>query len=301
MYYIAMNALHPHSKPVVELPDADDTEFLADLGSRVRKLREQRGMARKVLARNAQVSERYLAQLELGEGNMSIVLLRRIATALGATLIELLDVRERSVEQRLLMRLLDRMPGAQRDEVTSRLISELGFEKDARRQRVALVGLRGAGKSTLGQLLADELGCPFVELDKEVEREAGTSLSEVFLLYGQSGYRRIERRCLERIISTHERAVISAGGGVVSETETYELLLAKCFTVWVKAAPEEHMARVEAQGDMRPMQGNDEAMEDLRRILIAREPLYGRADCIVDTSHRSIKASLTSLRRAVTD
>jgi XRE family aerobic/anaerobic benzoate catabolism transcriptional regulator len=296
-----MNAIHPKSSPVTELPDADDAEFLAELGSRVRRLREQRGMARKVLARNAQVSERYLAQLELGEGNMSIVLLRRIATALGATLIELLDTRERSVEQRLLMRLLDRMPGAQRDEVTSRLISELGFEKDARRQRVALIGLRGAGKSTLGQLLADELGCPFVELDKEVEREAGTSLSEVFLLYGQSGYRRIERRCLERIIATHERAVISAGGGVVSEAETYELLLAKCFTVWVKAAPEEHMARVEAQGDMRPMQGNDEAMEDLRRILIAREPLYGRADCIVDTSHRSIKTSLTSLRRAVAD
>ncbi len=296
-----MNLIQPQSGAAAEMPDADDEEFLSELGSRVRKLREQRGMARKVLARNAQVSERYLAQLELGEGNMSIVLLRRIATALGATLIELLDTRERSVEQRLLMRLLDRMPGAQRDEVTSRLISELGFEKDARRQRVALIGLRGAGKSTLGQLLADELACPFVELDKEVEREAGTSLSEVFLLYGQSGYRRIERRCLERIIAMHERAVISAGGGVVSETETYELLLAKCFTVWVKAAPEEHMARVEAQGDMRPMHGNDEAMEDLRRILIAREPLYGRADCIVDTSHRSIKASLTSLRRAVAE
>ena len=296
-----MNAIQPTSGAAAEMPEADDEEFLAELGARVRKLREQRGMARKVLARNAQVSERYLAQLELGEGNMSIVLLRRIASALGATLIELLDTRERSAEQQLLVRLLDRMPGAQRNEVTSRLISDLGFEKEARRQRVALIGLRGAGKSTLGQLLADELGCPFVELDKEVEREAGTSLSEVFLLYGQSGYRRIERRCLERIIAMHEHAVISAGGGVVSETETYEMLLAKCFTVWVKAAPEEHMARVEAQGDMRPMQGNDEAMEDLRRILIAREPLYGRADCIVDTSHRSIKTSLTSLRRAVAE
>lgn len=296
-----MNATPSKPRAPTDLNDADDAEFLSALGSHVRQLREQRGMARKVLARNAQVSERYLAQLELGEGNMSIVLLRRIASALGATLIELLDTRERSTEQRLLMRLLDRMPGAQRDEVTARLIGELGFEKDARRQRVALIGLRGAGKSTLGSLLADEMGCPFVELDKEVEREAGTSLSEVFLLYGQSGYRRIERRCLERLIATHERAVISAGGGVVSETETYELLLAKCFTVWVKAAPEEHMARVEAQGDMRPMQGNDEAMEDLRRILSAREPLYGRADCIVDTSHRSIKSSLTLLRRAVAE
>lgn len=145
-----MNAIQPTSGAAAEMPEADDEEFLAELGARVRKLREQRGMARKVLARNAQVSERYLAQLELGEGNMSIVLLRRIASALGATLIELLDTREQSAEQQLLVRLLDRMPGAQRNEVTSRLISDLGFEKEARRQRVALIGLRGAGKSTLG-------------------------------------------------------------------------------------------------------------------------------------------------------
>ena len=296
-----MSVIQAKARGAAEMPDGEDSEFLSEMGARVRKLREQRGMARKVLALNAQVSERYLAQLELGEGNISIVLLRRVAAALGASLVDLLDTRERSAEQRLMMRLLDRLPPDRLAEVTSRLIRELGFEKGVRKQRIALIGLRGAGKSTLGQLLAKELHCAFVELDKEVEREAGTSLSEVFLLYGQSGYRRIERRCLEKIIETHDRAVISAGGGVVSETATYDLLLAKCFTVWVKAAPEEHMTRVEAQGDMRPMQGNDEAMEDLRRILSAREPLYRRADCTVDTSHQSIKASLTRLRRAVAD
>jgi XRE family aerobic/anaerobic benzoate catabolism transcriptional regulator len=296
-----MSAVSVKSRAAAEIPNGDDGEFLAELGSHVRKLRERRGMARKVLARNAQVSERYLAQLELGDGNVSIVLLRRIATALGASLVELLDTQECSAQEALLMRLLHRLPRPQLEEVTARLIGELGFEKDVRKQRIALIGLRGAGKSTLGQLLAKELDCVFIELDKEVEREAGTSLSEVFLLYGQSGYRRIERRCLERIIESNDRAVISAGGGVVSELETYELLLAKCFTVWIKAAPEEHMARVEAQGDMRPMQGNDEAMEDLRRILIAREPLYRRADRIVDTSRESIKSSLKKLRQAVAD
>ena len=294
-----MNAVQGKPPGAVEI-DADE-DFLAALGAHVRSLRERRGMARRVLAHQAQVSERYLAQLELGAGNVSIVLLRRIAAALGASLVQLLDLRERSPEQALLMRLLDQMPRARVDEVAARLIGELGFAKDARRQRIALIGLRGAGKSTLGQKLAQELDCAFVELDKEVEREAGTSLSEVFLLYGQSGYRRIERRCLERIIDSHEPAVISAGGGVVSETETFELLLAKCFTVWVKAAPEEHMARVEAQGDMRPMQGNEEAMEDLRRILKAREPLYRRADRIIDTSRRSVQSSLKQLRQAVQD
>jgi len=296
-----MNAADVKSLGKAQASSGEDCEFLAELGAQVRKVRERRGMARKVLARNAQVSERYLAQLELGEGNISIILLRRIATALGASVLDLLDTRERSVEEALLLRLLDRLPRQQVEAITTRLIRELGFEKDVRKQRIALIGLRGAGKSTLGNLLAKELNCAFVELDKEVEREAGTTLSEVFLLYGQSGYRRIERRCLERIIESNDRAVISAGGGVVSELETYELLLAKCFTVWVKAAPEDHMARVEAQGDTRPMQDNDEAMEDLRRILIAREPLYGRADRIVDTSHQTIKSSLKQLRQAVTD
>jgi XRE family aerobic/anaerobic benzoate catabolism transcriptional regulator len=162
-----------------------------------------------------------------------------------------------------------------------------------------LIGLRGAGKSTLGSSLASELQLPFVELDREIEREAGIGLGEVFSLYGQSGYRRMERRSLERIIQSHARAIISVGGGIVSEPETYGLLLSTCYTVWLKAAPEEHMARVAAQGDLRPMKDNKEAMEDLRRILAARESLYGKADATVDTSGEKPEQSLVKLRQAV--
>jgi XRE family aerobic/anaerobic benzoate catabolism transcriptional regulator len=162
-----------------------------------------------------------------------------------------------------------------------------------------LVGLRGAGKTTLGAALAKALRRPLVELDKEIEREAGISLSEVFLLYGQAGYRRIELRCLERMIGSQEDIVLTVGGGVVSEPETYNLLLLNCFTVWIKAAPEEHMARVVAQGDMRPMAGHAEAMEDLRNILTAREPLYGKADAVVDTSGCSVEKSFAALQKAV--
>jgi XRE family aerobic/anaerobic benzoate catabolism transcriptional regulator len=167
-------------------------------------------------------------------------------------------------------------------------------------KRIALIGLRGAGKSTLGAKLARALAVPFVELDREIEREAGTSLSEIFLLYGQAGYRRYERRCLEKIIERTERAVIATGGSIVSEAGTYELLLSSCFTVWLKAAPEEHMERVIAQGDTRPMAGNDQAMEDLRRILDGRAMLYGQADVVVDTAGKSIETSLAELRKAVT-
>jgi XRE family aerobic/anaerobic benzoate catabolism transcriptional regulator len=176
---------------------------------------------------------------------------------------------------------------------------DFGQEEAARRKRIALVGLRGAGKTTLGSALAKELRCPFVELDREIERAAGIGLSEVFLLYGQAGYRRIERRCLERMIETHAEMVMTVGGGIVSEADTFNLLLVNCYTVWVRAAPDEHMARVVAQGDFRPMQGNAEAMEDLRRILEAREPLYRKADATIDTSGEHPEQSLANLRQAV--
>jgi XRE family transcriptional regulator, aerobic/anaerobic benzoate catabolism transcriptional regulator len=276
-----------------------ENEFLIALGKRVRETRERRGMARKILARDADVSERYLAQLESGDGNVSIVLLRRIALALGVLLTELLGGSGASVEQRLIRRFLERLPEHRLEDLIFRLMRDFGSEEAARKKRIALIGLRGAGKSTLGSLLAKELDLPFVELDKEIEREAGISLSEVFMLYGQSGYRRIELRCLERTIQNREHAVISVSGGIVSESDTYDLLLAKCFTVWLRAAPEEHMARVAAQGDLRPMADNEEAMEDLRRILAARTPLYGKADAIVDTSNQTPAQSLIKLRRAV--
>ena len=237
-------------------------------------------MSRKLLAGDSGVSERYLAQLEGGQGNVSILLLRQIATALNLPLAELLaeDTRE---------------------AVGSQLVRDYGSARDERMKRIALIGLRGAGKSTLGAKLAKTLGAPFIELDREIEREAGTGLSEIFLLYGQAGYRRYERRCLERVLEKNERAVIATGGSIVSEPGTYELLLSTCFTVWLRAEPEEHMARVIAQGDTRPMAGNDQAMEDLRRILDGRAVLYGQADVTVDTAARTPEQSLSALRKAV--
>jgi XRE family aerobic/anaerobic benzoate catabolism transcriptional regulator len=278
---------------------SDDAEFLAAMGRHVREARERRGLARKAVSQSAGVSERYLAQLEAGEGNASVLLLRSVARALEMPLTELLDPRESSVEQRLIRRFLDRLPAHRLEEVVFRMMRDFGEEAASRRRRVALIGLRGAGKTTLGNALAAELRTPFVELDREIEREAGISLSEVFLLYGQAGYRRIERRCLERMVDTHPEMVMTVGGGIVSEPEAYNLLLQHCFTVWVKASPEEHMARVVAQGDLRPMQGSSEAMGDLRRILDAREPLYQKADITLDTSGEDSRQSLAKLRQAV--
>ena len=279
--------------------DGDDAEFLLAMGKHVREARERRGMARKVLSQNAGVSERYLAQLEAGEGNASVLLLRGVARALGVPVTELIDPQEHSVAQRLIRRFLENLPEHRLEDVVFRLMREFGHEEGARKRRIALVGLRGAGKTTLGTALAQHLGCTFVELDREIEREAGIGLSEVFLLYGQAGYRRIERRCLERILESSPEMVMSVGGGIVSESETYNLLLLNCCTVWVKASPDEHMARVVAQGDFRPMQGHAEAMEDLTRILEARVPLYRKADLTIDTTGETPAQSLRKLREAL--
>jgi XRE family aerobic/anaerobic benzoate catabolism transcriptional regulator len=277
--------------------DESDADFLANLGLRVRQGRVERGMARTALSRAADVSERYLAQLEAGEGNASVVLLRRIAAALGMRIADLLDSGEPVTEQRLIQRFLSSLPPQRLEEVLRRLTQDFGQEEAVRRKRITLIGLRGAGKTTLGAALAKSLRRRLVELDKEIERDAGLSLSEVFLLYGQAGYRRIERRCLERAINSQEDIVLTVGGGIVSEPETYNLLLLNCYTVWIKAAPEEHMARVVAQGDTRPMAGHTEAMEDLRNILAAREPLYSKADAVVDTAGATVETSLAMLQR----
>lgn len=277
-----------------------ERDYLLLLGERLREARARRGKSRKVLAADSGVSERYLAQLEAGLGNVSILLLRQIAAALELPLTELLaEDSGADAELNLTTQFLKRLPRQKLAAVHSQLLRDYGNARDERMKRIALIGLRGAGKSTLGAKLAKALGVAFVELDREVEREAGTSLSEIFLLYGQSGYRRYERRSLEKVLERNERAVIATGGSIVSEPGTYDLLLSTCFTVWLKAAPEEHMARVLAQGDTRPMAGNDQAMEDLRRILEGRAMLYRQADVTVDTAGKPVEKSMAELRKAI--
>jgi XRE family aerobic/anaerobic benzoate catabolism transcriptional regulator len=276
-----------------------DAAFLTEVGAAIREARAQRGMSRKALASSAGVSERYLAEVESYGGNPSIVFLRRVASALGMPLVTMLESGGARSEQKLIRRFLDGLPAERLEEVLRRLTEEFGQTELVRRRRISLIGLRGAGKTTLGRALAKDLRRPFIELDQEIERDAGMSLSEVFHLYGQAGYRKIERRCLDRIIDSQEDIVLTVGGGIVSEPETYELLLLNCFTVWVKAAPEEHMSRVVEQGDMRPMSGHSEAMQDLRDILTSREPLYGKADVQLDTSGKTVEQSFNTLKRLV--
>jgi XRE family transcriptional regulator, aerobic/anaerobic benzoate catabolism transcriptional regulator len=283
-----------------------NSDFLAVLGHRVRELRNRRGMTRKIMARQADVSERHLAQLESGEGNVSIVLLRRIAGSLGVSLSELFAWEARSEpetqhEKALIQRFLERLPAHRVEEAMSRLAREFADEDKERRKRIALIGIRGAGKSTLGSRLAAELKIPFLELDAEIEKDAGMPLGEIFSLYGQAGYRAIERRLLEKVLSENPRAILSIGGGVVSERETYDYLLSSCYAIWIKARPEEYMARVIAQGDFRVMGGSDQAMEELRAILDAREPLYRKADLYLDTSGNSVEESFAKLKAALAD
>ncbi|MFZ0912293.1 MAG: helix-turn-helix transcriptional regulator [Candidatus Korobacteraceae bacterium] len=277
------------------------SDYLRLLGERVREMRARRGMTRKILARDSGVSERYLAQLESGRGNISILLLRQIAQALDTPLQALvLDGPEPPVDLVHTTEFLRRLPAAELVEARRLLVEHFGgVDLDARRGRIALVGLRGAGKSTLGAMLADRLETPFLELDRLIEQESGVSLSVIFDLYGQSGFRRLERRVLDQVIERYPRFVLATGGSLVSEPATFERLLTMCFTVWLRATPEEHMLRVIAQGDMRPMADNRESMSDLRRILDVREPLYRKADASIDTSGGSVEETLEILQQSI--
>ncbi|MCP3724185.1 MULTISPECIES: helix-turn-helix transcriptional regulator [Paraburkholderia] len=276
--------------------------FLTAMGERVRMLRARRGMTRKTLAAETGLSERHLANLESGVGNASVLVLRQIATTLNCPLAEVIgDVTTSSAEWLLIRELLQgRDPAAlQRARVA---LAEMFSHTSAdphRNERIALIGLRGAGKSTLGRMLAQELKVPFVELTRVIEQLAGCPPSEIHSLYGASAYRRYEHRALEAVIAEHPRAVIASPGGLVSEPATFNVLLAHCFTVWLQAAPEEHMRRVVAQGDLRPMSGNSgnsEAMDDLKRILAGRSELYGRADMTFDTSEKTLADAYLQLR-----
>ncbi|HEV2303397.1 MAG TPA: helix-turn-helix transcriptional regulator [Stellaceae bacterium] len=275
--------------------------YLCALGERVRGERARRGMTRKILARDAGLSERYLAQLEAGKGNMSIDLLRRVAAALNLPLGRLVgEEYGEPVELGLAIAALRRCSPDDLREARRMLETRFGrTERGERGRRIALIGLRGAGKSTLGRRLAQHLAVPFIELDHEIERDCGLSLGEIFALHGQAAYRRSERRALDGALDRHPAFVLAAGGSIVADAATFERLLAGCFTVWLAASPEEHMSRVIEQGDLRPMADNREAMADLKRILSVRGPLYARADATVDTAGRTLDASFRQLLAAV--
>jgi XRE family aerobic/anaerobic benzoate catabolism transcriptional regulator len=287
-------------------PADEKNPSLQALGERVRRLRAQRGMTRKAVALSAEVSERHLANLEYGIGNASFLVLQQVAGALHCSMAELIgDVTTATPEWLLIRELLEH-----RDEATLRRAREAigallgtGGARPAadpsRSARVALIGLRGAGKSTLGQMLADDLGYAFVELSREIEKFAGCSIAEIQALYGQNAYRRYERRALEEAIQIYPEVVIATPGGMVSDAATFNLLLSHCTTVWLKAEPEDHMQRVAAQGDLRPMAASREAMDDLRQILAGRAAFYSKADMTLDTSAAPLEASFQALRTLV--
>ncbi|MBU1359473.1 MAG: helix-turn-helix transcriptional regulator [Gammaproteobacteria bacterium] len=277
--------------------------LLVALGERVRTLRARRGLTRKAVALAADVSERHLANLEYGIGNASILVLQQVAAALHCSLAELVgDVTTSSAEWLLIREMLEQRSEADLRRVRIALGDLLGgaARDPARGRRFALVGLRGAGKSTLGQMLADDLEVPFIELSREIEKLAGCSVREIHDLYGTNAYRRYERRALEETVQIYTDVIIATPGGIVSDPATFNELLQHCTTVWLQAAPEEHMGRVAAQGDTRPMAASKEAMEDLRRILNGRAAFYSKADITVDTSGQNLAHSFEALRSAVT-
>jgi XRE family aerobic/anaerobic benzoate catabolism transcriptional regulator len=294
------------------MTEQEDKATLAELGARVRAWRARRGMTRKQLAVDSGLSERFLADVESGKGNVSINSLEAAARALNITILDLMQDAPRPALARV-HGMVARLDDGQLDQAYALLATNFGLgDEQGREARIALIGLRGAGKSTLGAQLAARRGVPFVELDREIEREAGTSMNEILLLHGQAGYRRYERRALFRIAEDHaDGVVMTTGGSIVSERETFDLLQSRFYCVWLKASPSEHMSRVVAQGDMRPFDATrgengqnvqgamGEAMEDIRRILASREALYARADAVVDTAARTVKQSLKDLERAV--
>ena len=278
--------------------DSDKDPFLAALGERLKLLRARRGLTRKALAQLADVSERHVANVESGVGNASIQFLRQLCGVLNCSLAEMTGDETASSPDWLMIREILR---GRSDNDMAKARAVLGdlfastTSEASRRQRIALVGLRGAGKSSLGRLLATTLEMPFIELSQHVETLAGCSIAEIHALYGQAAYRRYEQRALEDVIRQHPRAVIATPGGIVSEPATFNVLLSHCYTVWLKASPEDHMSRVLAQGDRRPMAGNHEAMDDLKRILDSRAQFYSKADKTIDTSDMGLDAAFERL------
>ena len=285
------------ASPLSGVKSEQDT-LLGHLARRVRTLRAQRGMTRKQLAEQSGVSVPYLARVEGGEGNVSVALLHKLSVALNVPMQDFLsDTTAQNADLTMLVQFLKQQSPATLARLRQQLISTPGFSGMGHGERIALIGLRGAGKSTLGALLAAQLDVPFVELDKLIEEEAGIAIGEVITLYGQAGMRRLERRCIERIIDTHPRVVLAPGGSIVAEAATYELLLRTFFTVWLKAQPEVHFARVMAQNDARIATTalQREALEHIHRMLDARESLYRLTNATLDTSGLSVDEALQQL------
>jgi XRE family aerobic/anaerobic benzoate catabolism transcriptional regulator len=289
MQYLAC-VNHPFHKPALAvntLTEDYKDPFLIALGERLKLLRARRGLTRKALAQLAEVSERHVANVESGVGNASIQFLRQLCAVLNCSLAEMTGDETTSTPDWLMIReVLRGRNEAELAQARTALadLFESPVSEISRRQRIALIGLRGAGKSSLGRLLAAQLHAPFIELSTQIEQLAGCGIAEIHALYGQNAYRRYEQRAIEDVVRHYPQAVIATPGGIVSEPATYKLLLSHCYTVWLKAEPEEHMDRVLAQGDKRPMSGNREAMEDLKRILESRTQFYSKADKTVDTS-----------------
>src|SRR3954447_189854 len=292
---IILPADRPSAERMTEQSDPE-TSFLEQLGQRVRTMRALRGMSRKVLAKVSGISERYIAQLEGGKGNVSIVLLRRVSNAMGAHLEDLIPAAEPAPDWPVIRDLLRKATPAQIAQAKDLLA---GGSAAAHRKMsfsgIALIGLRGAGKSTLGKMLAKKIGWSFVELNKEIEAQNGLSVAEIIALYGQEGFRRMEQAALGQLLARKELMVLATGGGIVSEPLTFDLILSSFYTIWVKADPEEHMARVRRQGDLRPMADDRSAMAELRTILLSREPLYARASAVVDTAGLSVDRAAARL------
>ena len=276
-----------------------EVEFLEQLGQRVRTMRGLRGMSRKVLARVSGISERYIAQLESGKGNVSIVLLRRVAAALGTHIEDLIPTADATPDWLVIRDLMRKATPRQIAQAKEALSAQTSTRHRAGFAGIALIGLRGAGKSTLGRLLAKAIGWTFVELNKEIEQQNGLSTAEIIALYGQEGFRRMEQNALTQLLARNEPIVLATGGGIVSEPLTFDRVLSSFHTVWLKAEPEEHMARVRKQGDLRPMADDRSAMQELRTILLSREPLYSRAAVQVDTAGLSVDQAAERLIEAV--
>jgi len=272
--------------------------FLKQVGTRVREARARKNISRKALSEISGVSQRYLAQLETGSGNISIILLRRVAEALDFK-IEWLVGEEDPYESKLLsiISLYKEATNEQRMKVLE--ILDPDHPNLKRSRRIAFIGLRGAGKSTLGRLTAENIDYPFLELNDEIEQASGMPVNEVIALYGQEGYRRLEKQSVERIVATNDSIVLAVAGGIVAEPETLNYLLRYYHTIWLKADPTDHMTRVRGQGDERPMAGNPEAMDELKSILMSREALYARAEIQINTSGRTLEQSLEDILAAI--